>query len=315
MSGGGKSERKQAYFAKIVKLLEEHTKILVIGADNVSSNQMQKIRISLRGKAIILMGKNTMMRKAIRGHAQQNPAIEAILPYVKNNIGFIFTKDDLSEVRKIVLENKVSAPAKAGSIAPIDVLLPAGNTGMEPTHTSFFQALNIPTKIAKGQIEILQDQKIIIEGEKVGASEANLLQKLNIKPFSYGLVPTIVYDDGSIYAAKVLDLSPADIAAKFGKGVKNIASIGLKIGYPTIASVPHSIARGYKNILAASLAADYSIPATEKIKAYLENPSAFAAAAPAAPASGGGAAAKTEAPKKEEVKEESDEDMGFGLFD
>lgn len=265
MSGGGKSERKQAYFAKIVKLLEEHTKILVIGADNVSSNQMQKIRISLRGKAIILMGKNTMMRKAIRGHAQQNPAIEAILPYVKNNIGFIFTKDDLSEVRKIVLENKVSAPAKAGSIAPIDVLLPAGNTGMEPTHTSFFQALNIPTKIAKGQIEILQDQKIIIEGEKVGASEANLLQKLNIKPFSYGLVPTIVYDDGSIYAAKVLDLSPADIAAKFGKGVKNIASIGLKIGYPTIASVPHSIARGYKNILAASLAADYSIPATEKI--------------------------------------------------
>lgn len=301
MSGGGKSERKQAYFAKIVKLLEEYTKILVIGADNVSSNQMQKIRISLRGKGVILMGKNTMMRKAIRGHAQQNPAIEAILPYVKNNIGFIFTKEDLSEVKKIVLENKVSAPAKAGSIAPIDVLLPAGNTGMEPTHTSFFQALNIPTKIAKGQIEILQDQKIIIEGEKVGASESNLLQKLNIKPFSYGLIPTIVYDEGAIYAAKVLDLSPSDITAKFGKGVKNIASIGLKIGYPTIASVPHSTARGYKNVLAASLGADYSIPATEKIKAYLANPSAFAAPAPAAAPSGGAAPAKKEAPKKEEV--------------
>lgn len=312
MSGGGRSERKQAYFAKIVKLLEEYPKILVIGADNVSSNQMQKIRMSLRGKAVVLMGKNTMMRKAIRGHAQQNPAIEALLPHVRYNMGFIFTKEDLSEVRKIVLDNKVSAPAKAGSIAPCDVILPPGNTGMEPSHTSFFQALNIPTKIVKGQIEILQEQKIIAEGEKVGASEANLLQKLNIKPFSYGLVPLTVYDDGSIYAAKVLDLTEEDITAKFGKGVKNIASIGLKIGYPTVASVPHSIARGYKNVMATSLAIDYTISATESIKKFLENPEAFAAAAPA-PAATGGEAAK-EAPK-EEPKEESDEDMGFGLFD
>lgn len=37
---------------------------------------MQQIRMSLRGKAVVLMGKNTMMRKAIRGHLENNPALE-----------------------------------------------------------------------------------------------------------------------------------------------------------------------------------------------------------------------------------------------
>jgi large subunit ribosomal protein LP0 len=312
MPGGEAAERKQAYFTKLAKLLDEYPKILLVIADNVGSNQMQKIRQALRGKAVLLMGKNTMIRKAMRSHAQQNPSIEVLLPYVRGNVGFIFTKEDLSEVRNIVTANKVSAPARAGSIAPCDVTIPAGNTGMEPTQTSFFQALNIPTKISKGTIEILSDQVIIRQGEKVGNSEAVLLQRLNIKPFSYGLVPTTVYDEGSVYAARVLDLSADDIVAKFHKGVKNIACIGLKIGYPTIASVPHSIARGYKNIMALSLAADIPCKATEQIKAYLENPSAFAApAAAATPAP----AAEAKEEKKEEPKEESDEDMGFGLFD
>ena len=67
-------------------------------------------------------------------------------------------------------------------------MLPAQNTGLGPEKTSFFQALAIPTKITKGTIEILNDVKLITFGDKVGASEATLLQMLKIYPFSYGLV-------------------------------------------------------------------------------------------------------------------------------
>ena len=49
---------------------------------------------------------------------------------------------------------QVEAPARAGAIAPCDVKIPAQNTGLGPEKTSFFQALSIPTKIAKGTIEI-----------------------------------------------------------------------------------------------------------------------------------------------------------------
>jgi len=306
--------KKQAYFGKLVKHLENYNKILIVGVDNVGSNHMQKIRGALRGKAEIVMGKNTMIRKVMRGFIVNNPDLEPVIPLVRGNIGFVFVKDDLAEVKKVLLAHKVSAPAKAGSVAPCDVVVPAGNTGLEPTMTSFFQALAIQTKIAKGQIEITADVHLVKEGSKVGTSEAALLQKLDIKPFKYGLTIKTVYDNGTIYDAKVLDLSDEDIIAKFQSGVKNIAALGLQIGYPTVASLPHSLARGWKNVLAVSLATEYTIKQAEELKSYLANPGAFAqaTAAPtaAAPADKGG-----KKPVVEEPKEVEDEDMGFGLFD
>jgi len=307
-------DRKQAYFAKLAKLLEEYPKIIIVGADNVGSNHMQKIRKSLRGKGVLLMGKNTMVRKSIRGAAENNPKLNAVLPFVRGNVGLIFAKDDLSIIKKIVSENRVSAPAKSGAIAPCDVIVPAGPTGMEPTQTSFLQALNIASKIVKGQVEIINDVKLIVTGQKVGSSESTLLAKLNIKPFSYGLGIQTIYDEGSIYDSAVLDMTDDDIVAKFRNGVKNVAAVSLAIGYPTVASLPHLVINGYKNVLSISLATDYTIKQAEALKKYLANPSAFAVATTtAAPTKA--APAKEEKAKKEEPKEEEDEDMGLGLFD
>jgi large subunit ribosomal protein LP0 len=313
MSGGGVSERKQNYFAKLNQFLEEYPKIILALADNVGSKHMQMIRKSLRGKAVLLMGKNTMARKALRQQIQQNPQLESLLPHVKANVGFIFTKEDLGDIKKIIEDNKVDAPAKAGAIAPCDVNVPPQNTGLEPTKTSFFQALNIPTKIAKGQIEIMQEVSLLKEGDKVGNSEAALLQMLNIRPFKYGLIPTIIYDSGVVYEPKVLDITKEDIFEQIKAAARRIASIGLEIGYPTIASVPHSLVNGYKKVLAVALETNYSFPHADQIREYLENPEAFAApAAASAPAETAKEEAKAE---KEEEKEESDDDMGFGLFD
>jgi large subunit ribosomal protein LP0 len=291
-------------------LLDEYPKILLVGIDNVGSNQLHKVRQELRGKAVILMGKNTMIRKAIKGHIENNKSLEILLPLIKGNVGFIFAKDDLAGIKKIVLANKISAPAKAGTIAPNDVVVPKGQTTLEPTHTGFFQALGIQTKINKGAIEIINDVPLIKTGQKVGNSEAALLLKLDIKPFQYGLVIKNVYDSGSLYDVGVLDITDDDIVAKFKKGVKNLACVSLAIGVPTVASLPHSLVRGYKNILAVALATDFSIRQTEALKK----------AAASAPAASSAAPAKTEAkkeePKKEEKKvSEEDEDMGMSLFD
>jgi large subunit ribosomal protein LP0 len=104
----------------------------MVNADNVGSKQMQQIRMSLRGHAVVLMGKNTMMRKAIRGHLSQNPKLELLLPHIVGNVGFVFTKEELVEVRDMLLANKVKAPARAGAVAPLDVTVPAQNTGLGP---------------------------------------------------------------------------------------------------------------------------------------------------------------------------------------
>jgi len=310
------SAKKQAYFSKLVELLEQYQKIFIVGADNVGSNQMQRIRVSLRKDAVVLMGKNTMIRKVLRGHIAKNPAVEALLPRVKGNIGFVFTNKDLSAIKKVITDNRVGAPAKAGTFAPSDVIVPAGPTGLDPTQTTFLQALNISTKINKGQIEIVSDVHLIKKGDKVDNSAATLLQKLGVRPFSYGLEILSVYDNGSLYDAAVLDLSDADILTKFSTGVRNVTALSLAVHHPTMASVPHLVVNGYKNLLAIAVATEYTFPQAQKIKDYLKDPSKFAAAA--APAAAPAKEEKKEAKKEEKVEEKEEEeegDMGFGLFD
>jgi len=304
---------KASYFLKLVQLLDEYPKCFIVGVDNVGSRQMQQIRVSLRKHAIILMGKNTMIRKAIRGHLENNPNLEKLMSHVRGNVGFVFTKEDLIEIRGKIMDNKVKAPARAGALAPLDVMVPAQNTGLGPEKTSFFQALQIPTKISKGTIEILNEIHLIKKDDRVGASEATLLNMLNISPFSYGLVIQQVYDSGTIFSPEILDITPEDLRARFMDGVRNVAAVSLKIGYPTLASAPHSLVNGLKNLIAVALVTDIEFKAAEMAKEYLKDPSKFVSAAPVAKEASPAKESKKE--EKEDSDEGSGDDMGFGLFD
>jgi len=254
MSGGGRTfDRKQAYCTKLIELLREHSTIIIVGADHVGSHHLQRIRMALRGKAELLMGKNTMMRKMLRGYAQDCPALEAILPYIRENIGFVFVKagSDLTTIKRILTETTVGLPAKMGAIAPCDVVIPTGPTGLDPTHTGFCQALSIPTKINRGQIEVIQDVNLIRSGEKVGASQSALLAKLNIRPFRYGLKILQIYDEsGHVIPNFDIDATILDV---FGVGLRNVAAASLGLGIPTHAAVPYYLLTAYKNVASVAL--------------------------------------------------------------
>ncbi|KAF8339583.1 ribosomal protein L10-domain-containing protein [Cantharellus anzutake] len=307
--------KKEAYVVKLKQLLETYKSIFLVNVDNVSSNQMHQIRVSLRGKGVVLMGKNTMVRRALRLFIEEIPTCEPLLPYIKGNIGFVFTNGDLKELRTVITANKVAAPARAGALATVNVVIPAGNTGMEPGKTAFFQALRIPTKIARGTIEIVNDIQVVTAGERVGTSEATLLNMLNISPFTYGMTVIQIYDGGNIFSPDVLDIDEKVLIDRFLSGVKTVASISLALKYPTIVSMPHLLVNAYKNLLALSIATEYTFEGAEKVKEYLANPEAFAVAAVPAATADTGAAAEEKVEAKEEEKEESDDDMGFGLFD
>ncbi|KAH7365840.1 hypothetical protein KP509_18G048600 [Ceratopteris richardii] len=315
---GTKAEKKLNYDKKMCEMLEEYSKVLVCAADNVGSKQMQSIRKGLRPDSMVLMGKNTMMKRTIRMFSERSGSTDwlNLIPYL-GNVGLIFTKGDLKEVREEIGKYKVGAPARVGLVAPIDVVVPPGNTGLDPSQTSFFQVLNIPTKINKGTVEIIAPVELIHKGEKVGSSEAALLAKLGIRPFSYGLVIQNVYDSGSVFDPAVLDLTEEDLMGKFASGVSMVAALSLGLDYPTLAAAPHMFANAFKNVVAIALETEYSFPEADKVKEYLKDPSKFAvAAAPVAASSEAPAAAAAPAEeKKPEPEEESDEDMGFSLFD
>ncbi|KAM3545243.1 hypothetical protein ARSEF1564_001877 [Beauveria bassiana] len=311
---GGKTANKAGYFDKLKGLLEEYKSIFIVEIDNVTSQQMHEIRHSLRGKGVVLMGKNTMVRRALKGFINDTPEYERLLPYVKGNVGFVFTNDDLKEIRDIVLSNRVAAPARAGALAPIDVWVPAGNTGMEPGKTSFFQALNVPTKIARGTIEITTDLKLVEKGLKVGPSEATLLNMLNISPFTFGMGIAQVYDQGQCFDASVLDVGEEQLLKTLTSCITSIASISLAINFPTLPSVMHSVVNAYKNLISVAIETEISWPEIDELKDRIANPDAYASAAPAAAAAGAAAEAPKEAAKEESEAEDSDADFGGLLF-
>jgi len=318
MPNAEKLAKKQEYFDKLVDLCVNAPSALLVGIDHVSSKQMQDIRMELRGKAVVLMGKNTMIRKALAMGAESHPdaGLDALRSAIVGNLGFIFaTNCTLDDIRETLGKHRKQSAAKSGQVSMVDLNLPAGATGMDPSQTSFFQALNIGTKIVKGQIELVSEFPILKVGDKVSPSAAVLLTKLGIKPFEYGMEVLQVFQEGCVFAAAVLDISDDILIEKFMRGVANMAAFSREVGIPTEAGLPHAFGNAFRNVAALCADIDMTFKEIEDVKKFLEDPEAFAAANPvaAAPAAGGGGGGDKPAAKVVE-EEEEEEEMDFDLF-
>lgn len=319
--------KKEAYWQRLWELTDKYKKAILVDVDNVSSKQLNEIRRNLRPLgAKMVMGKNTLMKAALN-YKMKEPEetdvdyetrkatwkncdeLEKIVNLLKGNTGLIFSNGDLCEIKKIIDANAREAPAKVGAIAPDEVWIRAGPTGLDPKQTSFFQQLQIQTKIVKTQIEIVADKKIITAGMKIEATHAALLDKLKIRPFHYKMGVKKVYEEGAIFNPDVLDITPEDILKRFRTSISNMAAISLASGYVTKPAVPHIIANAFKNLAAVTFDSDYSFKQADKLKEAAKN--AVHVVAHAAPA--GGAPAQAAPVKEEKKEEEADVDMG-GLF-
>jgi len=199
MPSAEKLEKKNKYFQKLVNLCVNYPTALIVNADHVGSKQMQDIRMDLRGKAEVLMGKNTMIRKALsNGHEEYPDAgLEKLRAIMVGNIGFIFAKNcTLDDIREVIGKRRLPAAAKAGVISMVNMSIPAGPTGMDPSQTAFFQALNIGTKIVKGQIELVSDFPIRMASEMASTAASKTAPSWNTSlttsPYSNGLIPNFV---------------------------------------------------------------------------------------------------------------------------
>lgn len=307
--------RKYQLAEELADHFDNYSRLFIVECDNVGSDQIHGIRRNLRGKALLYCGKNTQMRRVIRQLEENGrPELDKVRQACKLNVALIFTNEDLVQIRDAIIENKKPSAAKAGAAAQCDVTIPKGLTGLEPSMTAFLQALNISSKITKGSIEIINDVELLKTGQKIDASQAALLQKLEITPFEYGLVPLWVFDQGSLFAPDVLDIEDSRILGTFSYCLKETAKISLVLekGWPTVASVPFSILLAFKDLLAFAAETEFSFEQAQEIKAYLADPSAFAVAA--VPTAG---SATTTAAAVVEEEEEEEEEMaaGPGLFD
>ena len=74
-----------------------------------------------------------------------------------------------------------------------------------------------------------------------------------------------MYEDGAVFSPNVLDIKTEYLLERFMEGIGRVAALSLQIGYPTVASVPHSIVNGFKRLLAVAVATDITFPEAEQV--------------------------------------------------
>ena len=214
----------------------------------------------------------------------------------------IFTNEDLGRITEITSKFIIEKQARVGAISPIEVIIPAGPTGMDSSQIEYFQALKIPTKVIKNQLEIVSATKILTVGAKITLSEINLMKRFNIKPYKHNVQIRQIMMSGKLYDEGILKITNDYMKAVVERCVRNVSAFSVATGVTNRASAPHAIISCFKNILGLSLGSGVTIPQV----------ALMSSAASAAPAEAPKAAEK-KAEKKKEPEPEPEEDAGgFG---
>ena len=313
-----KKDNKVHVYNKTQEFFKKYKNIVIADVKDISTDKIQKIRheiISL-GETETLCGKTTVIQKAIhdmkeaaKGDLPKHLPEKALEDFVEAMPGIhllvIFTNKDIAEISNITAKYIIEKQAKPGQISPVEIIIPAGPTGMDSSQIDYFQALKIPTKVMRNQLEITTATKILTVGQKITLSEINLMKKFNIKPYKHQMKIKKLLLNGKLYGEEILKVTDDYMKTKLEQGIKNILGFSLAAHVPTQASAPHIISNAFRNICALSLGTNVLIDATKNMKdAPKEAPKKEEKPK------------KEEAPKKEEKppeEEEEDIDLG-GLF-
>lgn len=317
-------QRKRDIVNRLCEFFGQFRQVIVVTLDNVSTNQIHKAREILRSsenKGEMVIGKNTLIKKALKfktkepepssrdyeDHKQwkQDARLEALEPFMKQNVGLIFSEESYVDLKEKIEAETISMPARTGIIAPCNVTIPAGPTGIEVGKIDLFHKLNISCKTVKSAIEVVKDVKIISKGEKVGEGATQMCKLLGIIPFNYALEFQYVYMEGVVLNKDIIDMPADNITKVFKDNAALLTGLSLGANIPNSLSVPHFISNAFKSCLAIGAESGYSF----KQLTDAQNASANCVAAPTVATTTG--ATQVEAAKEEEPEEE-EEDMDLG---
>jgi large subunit ribosomal protein L10 len=249
---------KKEIFDNLLELLNKYSVIAVADLQKVRSSQIQEIRKKLRGKAELIVAKNTILRKAAEKAAGQKEKVNQFADSLTGSMVLIFTQMNPFELIIFLNKNKVRVPAKGGDIATSDIMIPGGNTGLQPGPViSEFNEAKVQTRIESGSIFVAKDTIVVTKGDVIPVKTASLLSKLGMKPMEAGLSLSYAYDNGLLLGPNDLsfdlDKMKADIssAARLAFGVAVEANIMLPETAPMI------ISKAYRQAVEVSVEAGF----------------------------------------------------------
>jgi large subunit ribosomal protein L10 len=255
------SEKKVSTVEKIAKLSKKYPVIVVTQLSKVRSAQLMAVRKVLRGNAEIVVVKNKLAKLALKRAGIKNA--DELLNHFTGQNALIFSNLDPFKLFLLLEKNRVSLAARAGDIAPNDIMVPAGNTGQPagPVLSEFREA-GIPTKIESGSIWIVKDSVAAKSGTAISPKLASLLSKLGIKPIRAGLSIALAYENGLIYAADAVAIDLEKYRESLISGFTSSKALAIFVGYLTPETTPEIIARAYREAFALAVEVGELTPET-----------------------------------------------------
>ena len=246
------SEKKVSTIDRIAKLSNKYPVIVVTQLSKVRSAQLMAVRKVLRGNAEIVVVKNKLAKLALKRAGIKNA--DELLKHFTGQNALLFSNLDPFKLYLLLEKNRVSLAARAGDVAPSDIVVPAGNTGQPagPVLSEFREA-GIPTKIESGSIWIVKDSVAAKAGTPITPKLASLLSKLGIKPIRAGLSIALAYENGLIYAADAVAIDLEKYRESLVSGYASSKAVAVYIGYLTPETTPEIVAKAYREAFALAV--------------------------------------------------------------
>jgi large subunit ribosomal protein L10 len=245
---------KKEIFDDLTDLLKKYSVIAVADLRKVRSSQIQEIRKKLRGKADLVVTKNTILRKASEKLAAEKQNIDKFSEQLTGSKVLIFTQMNPFELILFLNKNKVRVAAKGGDVASGDIMVPAGNTGMQPGPViSEFNEAKVQTRIEGGSIFIAKDTVVVRKGEVVSTKTASLLSKLGMKPMEAGLSLSYAYDNGSVLGPTDLAFDLDQMKADFSSAARLAFGVAVEANIMVPETAPIIIGKAYRQAVAVSV--------------------------------------------------------------
>jgi large subunit ribosomal protein L10 len=226
------SEAKKKVVGDLTELIKSKKTILVASIKDIPASQFQEISKKLRGRAVVKVPKKNLIFRAIDDSGKET--VVELKDKIKDSVAILFSDVDAFELAGDLVNNKSVVKAKAGQIAPEDITIPAGPTELLPGPAiSELGAVGLQVQIENGKITIRESKVVSKEGEVISAGAADVMAKLDIKPFSVGFVPLVAFDSeaNKIYTEMKIDKDEAveELKIAFGRALP----FAVEIGYST----------------------------------------------------------------------------------
>ena len=242
----------------LVGFLESHGSIGVVDITGIPSRQLQDMRRELHGTAALRVSRNTLIERAL---SEVDDGLEELAEYVDGQIGLIGTNDNPFGLYQQLEASKTPAPINAGEVAPNDIVIPEGDTGVDPgPFVGELQTVGANARIDGGSIKVVEDSTVLSAGEEVSADLANVLSELGIEPKEVGLDLRGVFSDGVLFSPEELDIDIDEYVADIEAASSAARNLSINAEYPTTRTAPSMLAKAAGEAKSVGLSAAVESP-------------------------------------------------------